>query len=397
MKRYVRFEVDLDLLAHNLAAVRKVLAAGPPGADGAPPRIAAVLKADAYGLGAVAVGREFLAAGADLLTVAYLPEALELRRELGDAPVLIMGYTPTEFLGDAARAGFRVTLFEMEQAEALSRASAALGARTPVHVKIDTGLNRLGIKPDAGTPELLARMADLPGIRLEGIYSHLAFRNGPSDHAQFALLRQVIDGAAALGVRFPLRHIADSISILRYPEFNLDMVRLGGILFGNKPMRVPLIDTMDIRTPFALRARLARVAWAEEGSCAGYDDSWKAPAGGALLATVPLGFSDGYTRRLSHKGQAVVRGMRVPVVGVIMMDQLILDVTQVPDAVVGDEALFLGRAGDEEVGTMELADWTGTNRNEIISVIGRRVTRVYHRGGTPVAERDYLLDPQRGI
>jgi len=202
MKRSVRFEVDLDLVAHNLRAVRQALAEGPPAADGRPPRVAAVLKGNAYGLGAVAVARELLEAGVDLLAVACLTEALELRREFPDAPILVMGHTSTEHLPDAARARLRVALAEWDQALALSEASLALGLRTPVHVKIDTGMNRLGIRPDAGTGALIARMGELPGLFLEGVFTHLALRDEARDAAQFRLFQRVLadrrgDGLAA--------------------------------------------------------------------------------------------------------------------------------------------------------------------------------------------------------
>lgn len=391
MKRSARLEVDLDLVAQNLRTVRGILDQGPVAADGAPPRVAAVVKGNAYGLGAVAVAGELLAQGVDLLAVACLPEALELKRVYPDAPILVMGHTPTDYLGDAARAGLRTTLFDLPQAEALSR--AAQGAPALVHVKIDTGMNRIGIKPDAGTPGLLARMAALPGLRLEGIFTHLALRDRASDLAQFALFSRVLDQARAAGLQFPLRHVCDSIGMMRYPEFRLDLVRPGAILFGVKPLRTPLSDSTEVATPFALRARISRVARIGPGEGAGYDEDWRAPAGGAVLATVPVGYADGYSRSLSNRAEAIVAGRRVPVRGLVMMDQLTLDVTAAPEVRAGDEVLLLGRSGADEVGVLELAGWAGTNRNEILSSIGRRVPRVYRRGGRDVAEADYLLDP----
>jgi len=396
MIRATRLEVDLDLIAHNFRAVRRILAEGPPASDGRPPKIAAVLKGNAYGLGSVAVARELLGAGVDLLAVACLPEALELRRRWADAPVLVMGHTPTECLGDAVRARLATTLFDWGQAEAVSAASVALGLRTPVHLKIDTGLNRLGLKPDPGTAQLIARMARLPGLWLEGIFTHLALRDAGSDADQFRRFVQVAGEAEAAGVTFPLKHVCDSIGMMRYPEYRLDLVRTGAILYGSRPLRAPRAGAMDLRTPFAFRTRLSRVARVAEGEGAGYDESWRAPAGGAVLATAPAGYADGYPRSLSNKAQAVVRGRRVPVVGLVMMDQLILDVSGVPAAAAGDEVLLLGRAGEDEVGLEEVAGWAGTNRNEVLCMIGRRVPRIYRRGGRPAGKCDYLLDPMGG-
>jgi alanine racemase len=390
MKRSTRLEVDLDLVSHNFQVVRQMLADGPAARDGAPPKLVAVLKGNAYGLGATAMARELLGLGADMLAVACLPEALELREAFPSAPILVMGHTPSEYFPDCARAGLRTTLFDLPQAEALSRASEALGTRTPVHVKLDTGMNRLGIKPDAGTAQLIASMASLPGLRLEGIFTQLAYRDRASDLAGFALFNRVVAEARAAGVEFPLHHVCESLGLMRYPEIRFDLVRIGAIFFGVKPLRTPLADRADIRTPFALRTRLSRVRPVQEGEFVSYDESWRAPAGGALIATVPIGYADGYCRRLSNRGQAVVRGRRVPVVGLVTMDQLILDVTGLPSVAEGDEALLMGRAGPDEVGVAEVAEWAGLHRNEVLSMIGRRVPRVYLKGGRAVAEADYL-------
>ncbi|MDR3673738.1 MAG: alanine racemase [Holophaga sp.] len=391
MQRSAQMEVDLDLIAHNLRLVRSVLAQGPFRADGAPPRLAAVVKGNAYGLGSVAVAGELLADGVDLLAVGGLPEALELRRAFPGAPLLVMGHTPTGNLGEAARCGIRTTLFDLAQAEALSQASVALGVTSDVHVKIDTGMNRLGIKPDADTARLIGRMAALPGLRMEGIFTHLALRDRASDLKQFQLFERVLGETRAGGIEFPLRHVCDSIGMLRYPEFRLDLVRAGAIMFGNKPSGAP--DGLEVRTPMALRARISRVRPMAAGEGSGYDEDWRAPEGGARVATVPIGYADGYSRRLSHRAEAIVRGRRVPVLGLVMMDQLVLDVTRAPEVAEGDPVLLMGRWGADEVAIAELAGWADTNRNEIISAIGRRVPRVYHKGGRVVAECDYLLDP----
>jgi len=389
VKRSVRLEVDLDLVGHNYRLVRELLAKGPPARDGRPPRLAAVLKGNAYGLGALAMAGELLALGADLLAVACLPEALELRARFADAPILVMGHTPTEYLPDCARAGLRTTLFDLDQAQALSRASVALGVRTPVHVKIDTGMNRIGIKPDAGTAMLIARMADLPGLALEGIFTQLPYWGPASERAGFELYQRVVAAAAAAGVAFPLHHVCETLGLTRDLDFRRDMVRIGSLLFGVTDLPCPP-ETAGIRLPVALRARLSRVRPVPAGEGVSYDESWKAPAGGARLGTVPIGYADGYSRRLSNRGQAVVRGRRVPVAGLVSMDQTILDLTTVPEAAEGDEVLLLGRCGDDQVDLAEIAGWTGMHRLEVLVTIGRRVPRVYFRQGRVAGEADAL-------
>lgn len=233
---------------------------------------------------------------------------------------------------------------------------------------------------------------DLPGIHLEGLFTHLALRNRDTDEAQFTLFLKVVAEAKKLGVVFPLLHVCDSIGMVRYPQFRLDMVRPGAILYGVKPIGSALADAMDIRTPFALRSKISRVCRVNAGEGAGYDESWQAPAGGAVIATIPVGYADGYARSLSNKAEVIVRGRRAPVVGLVMMDQTIIDVTGIPGVAAGDEVLLLGRTGVDEVAVMELADWIGTNRNEVISMIGHRVPRVYSRGNRILAECDHLLN-----
>lgn len=396
MIRCTRLEVDLDSITHNFREAKKMLEAGPAASDGRSPRFAAVLKANAYGMGAVAVAPELLAAGADMLAVACLPEAVELRRSLSQAypqaRILVMGHTPSEYFPAAIQNRITLTVFDLAQANALSEAAMAAKATAKVHIKVDTGMNRLGLKPDSGTACMLLSMAELPSIELEGIFTHLALDSRESDERQFALFERVVGEAEARGLHFPLKHVCDSIGLMRYPEYRLDMVRAGALLFGVKPRRTPLSDSADIRTPFALKTRISRLRRIEEGEGVGYDSTFRASAGGALLATLPIGYADGYPRCLSNKAQVLIRGVRAPVVGLICMDQLTVDASAVPGAAEGDEVLLLG----EGIGVQEVSDWAGTNRNEIISAISRRVPRVYYKGGSPVSEVDYLLDNWKG-
>ncbi|MCX7024853.1 MAG: alanine racemase [Spirochaetes bacterium] len=389
MTRSTRLEVDLDAIGHNLREVRGML--GSPA-----PLLAAVLKADGYGLGAVRVAKELLAGGVDMLAVACLPEAIELRGHFAGVPVLVMGHTPDEYLGHAVRQDLVTTISGLRQARILSRIAVSLGCRARAHVKLDTGMHRLGIVPGPDTPGLLARMAALPGLELGGIFTHLALRDADSDRRQFDLFMEIVSGAASLGVSFPLRHVCDSIGLMRYPEYRLDMVRAGAVLLGVRPMRTPLYEDVDIFEVAALRSRIARLARVPEGEGVSYDSSWTAPAGGALVATLPVGYADGYKRCLSNKARVLVRGARAPVVGLICMDQLMVDVSGVPSVAEGDEVLLFGSPGGapegERISLLEVADWAGTNRNEIISSIGRRVPRVYLREGREAEVVDYLLD-----
>ncbi len=394
MMRATRLEVDLGALSENLASLRAFLAEREK-----PPLVAAVLKANAYGMGAVEVARELSASGIDMLAVACLPEALEVERAIDNGPpIFVMGHTPDEYLAVAAEHELILTIFDEGQAGILSREGLRRGRRIRVHLKVDTGLNRLGFKPGRGAAELVARIASLPGLDCEGIFTHLALRDEASDAFQFALFTTLIAEAEALGLRFRLRHVCDSIGLARYPEYWLDLVRPGAVLYGLRPMNAPLMSSTPLRTPYALLSRISRIRELAEGEAVGYDDSYVAPRGGSRLATLPIGYGDGYPRCLSNKSEVLLRGRRAPVVGLINMDQLTFDVSGIPDAVEGDEVLLLGstsRHGISGIDALELAGLAGTNRNEIVTAIGRRVPRIYTRGGRVVGERDYLLDRSR--
>lgn len=416
MLRHTRYDVDLDAVAHNFRQVKAMLASPEPASQAGQadmeaalqkpqktiPKAAVVLKADAYGLGAVPVARVLLREGADLLAVACLPEAVQLRRAFPDAPVLVMGHTPGEYFPEAVRNRIICTIFDYDQAAALSAAARAAGTTAIAHIKVDTGMNRLGLKPgdfEQGTGAgsaagLLARMKALPNLELEGIFTHLALNNAASDAAQFAMFMTLLGEAAALGVDFALRHVCDSIGLMRYPEYRLDLVRAGAVMYGVTPMNTPLTATADIRTPFRFSTRISRLRRLEAGEGVGYDYTFRAPAGGTLVATLPVGYADGFKRDLSNVGSVLVRGARAPVVGLVCMDQCTVDVGSVPGVSEGDEVILLGGDSPGNPGAgipvLEMATWAGTNRNDIICSIGRRVPRVYTEGGRIVAETDFV-------
>ncbi len=388
MLRATRYEVDLDIIAHNVRVVRNLLAQT---AARATPLLAAVVKADAYGLGAIHVAEVLLYCGVDMLAVACLPEALELRAGYPDAPLLIMGHTPDEYIETAIGKNIALTVFDLHQSRLVSAAAKKYGTTALIHIKIDTGMNRLGIKPDGETSALLLAIASLPAIECKGIFTHLALCDRESDEAQVALFRRVLADAEKAGLRFKLAHVCDSIGMMRYPEFRMDMVRAGAVLFGVTPMNTPLSGSIDIRVPFALRTKISRLRALKPGEGVGYDYSWKAPQAGALLATLPIGYADGYKRCMANKATVIVRGEKAPVVGLVCMDQCTVDVSAVPGVIEGDEVLLLGQADGESVPVLELASWGGTNRNEILCAIGRRVPRLYRLNGRAHAERDYVL------
>ena len=374
-------EVDLDAVAHNLAVARRLL---PPGV-----KTACVLKADAYGLGAAAVAGVLLEGGADMLAVACVPEALELRRLYPDARLLVLGHTPDGWLPDALAADITLAIGSLAQAQAVSLAAQAAGAAARVHIQVDTGFHRLGVPAGPGAADEIARMTACPGLVAEGIFTHLALTSQPEDERQFALFTALTDELARRGIRFPLRHVCDSIGMVRYPQYRLDMVRPGAFLYGVRPSRFT-DPAVTLTMPLAFKTRLSRVADIEKGGGVSYDYTYTAPRSGRV-GTLAAGYVDGYPRCLSNRAQVLVRGRRAPVVGLICMDQCMIDLTDIPEAQPGDEVLLFGHSSQGDIPLEEVAGWAGTNRNEILSGIGRRVPRVYRRHGRPAGTADYLL------
>ena len=367
--RQTYYIVDLDIIRSNFLDLRRIV--------GGQVRIAAVLKADAYGHGAVMVARTLLAEGADLLAVATLSEAIELRTGLPEAEILVMGHTPDEFAGIAVRNRIMPTVFDLGNARAFSDAAGAAGGVVSIQIKLDTGMNRLGIKPYEKPVGVIEIISGLPSLKIAGIFTHLALRDRESDLAQYALYRETLAACGKLGIETGLRHVCDSIGTVRYPEFRLDMVRTGAALFGVRPYRMgPEYDAFPFPLAGTLVTRIARLRRLGEGEMVSYDDSWKAPRGGTLVATLPIGYADGYPRRFGNNAEVVIRGQRAPVVGLVCMDQIMVDVGSVVEVREGDEVILLGGGA---IGLNEAAEWGSTNRNEILCGIGRRVPRVYIR------------------
>jgi alanine racemase len=369
--RPVWAEIDLDALAANL----RILAS-----RAAPARLYAVVKANAYGHGAVACGRAAVEAGAAGLAVICLDEAEELRRAGIDAPILVLGYTPPSDAARAVTLGASPTVAAPDLAEALSAAARARGAVVPVHLELESGLNRQGLPPDA-LVALAERARGMPGLRVQGLFTHFAAAEEGDQRftrRQFDVLREV----SARLPWIPERHCSASASVLLDREMALEAVRTGLSLYGYRP--APWCGTdADLKPVMALRSRLARILEVEAGATVGYGRTWAA-ARRSRIGLVMCGYADGYRRGFSNRSHALVRGRRAPVVGRVAMDMCMLDLTAVPGAETGDVATLLGRDGEEKVDADELAALDNTISWEILAGVTARVPRLYLRGGQVV-------------
>lgn len=332
-----------------------------------------VVKANAYGLGLARTVQTLWEAGARWFSVAAPEEALQARKAAPDARVLLMSPAEGSYLPLLIARDIDLTVGALADAEAASRAAQAAGKTARAHVKLDTGLHRLGF---TDVREAL-QIKDLPGLDFVGVYSHLALRSREQSIAQEALFTRMADALAQGGLRAPMRHLLDSIGLTRFPEWQMQGVRVGAFLYGNIPPKWERFA--EGKNVVTLQCRVTRVAMIPSGEGVGYDDD-PLPRD-TRVATLSAGYIDGYPRVLSGVGEVLIRGRRAKVLGLICMDQMMVDATDIPDVCIGDAATLLGGG----VTLQEYAAWGRLNRNECLGLIGRRVPRVYLRGGQAVA------------
>lgn len=385
MTRPVWAEINLDNLAHNIREVRRVTR---PEA-----KVTAVIKADGYGHGAAVIGKTLLANGADRFAVATLSEAIQLRKVYPDTEILVLGYTPAELAHRVIEHGLIQTLYSLEAAEAFSTAARALGTQVKIHIKLDTGMSRIGMQATEETVEAIAAISRMPGIILEGLYTHFAAADETDKtftHEQAAKYQRMVEALQAQGVAPLLKHVSNSAGIIDLPEYNYDMVRAGIMLYGLYPSNEVDMKAVDLKEVMTLKARVSHVKELEPGRGVSYGLKY-VTTGVETIATLPLGYADGYTRMLTNKSQVLVQGKRVPVIGRICMDQCMINVTGL-EVKPGDTVTLFG--GDEpgSIRIDEVAAWLGTINYEVVCMIDKRVPRVYVENGAICRIRDYVLE-----
>ena len=366
-------EVDLSAIASNIKQLRRAAA---PGA-----RIMGVVKANAYGHGAVPVSNTVLKNGADYLGVAILDEARELRQAGITAPILILGYTPCEQAEEAVNLDITQTVYSGEGAQAISQAAVKLRKQAKIHIKVDTGMGRLGFPADETSVAEIIKSAALPGITAEGIMTHFAVADTADKeytYRQYALFSDVISRLREKGFPEVIKHAANSAALIDLPGVHLDMVRAGISVYGLYPSQEVQKGNLDLKPALSLKARVAFVKTVPADTSISYGRTF-VTKGETRTATIPVGYADGYSRLLSNKAHVLAHGARVPVIGTVCMDQLIIDISEVPEVRVGDTVTLIGREGEQSVTADELADLIGTINYEIVCMISSRIPRVYVR------------------
>jgi alanine racemase len=383
--RPVWVEVDLDNLGHNIREVRKHTRKSS--------LVTAVVKANGYGHGSVEVSRTFLDNGADRLAVALLSEAIELRKGHIKEPILILGYTPTVQYEKVLEYNIIQTIYNYDDAKALSSKAVELNKKATIHIKIDSGMGRIGLLPTEESIEEIIYISKLPNIYIEGIFTHFAKADEIDKSHVRGQFKKYIDFVNILeekGLVIPIKHVSNSASIIDLPDFNLNMVRGGIMIYGYYPSEEVDKENIKLRPAMTLKAKISHLKTVPKGTGISYGQIFSTEKE-SKIATIPIGYADGYTRLLTGKAEVFINGKRAKIVGKICMDQCMIDVTDIENVKLGDEVILFGFGSDCPT-VDEIAANIGTINYEIVCMISRRVPRVYMTNGKIVKIIDYLLD-----
>ena len=383
-------EINLDALKHNIEAIRSAV---PPQTG-----IIAVVKADAYGHGDGYIAGELEQLGIHFFAVSNLEEALSLRRKGVKGDILILGPTPYRRAADLAGYGITQTVYSSQYAGDLSRAAVAAGVKVHCHIKLDTGMGRIGfvVREDQDPAEEIKQVTSLPGLQFDGIFSHFSSADDitPEGEAYTMLQQQRFDRTVAAleaaGIHFTFRHLQNSAGIENERSCQYDYVRAGIILYG-MPVDTKKGCALDLQPLLSIRSVVTMVKTIHAGNAVSYGRHYTTDKD-RIIATVPIGYADGYLRCMSGKASVLIRGKRARVIGNVCMDQIMVDVTDIPGVSEEDIVTIVGTDGDDCITFDELAGYADTISYELFCLIGKRVPRVYYREGKEVGAVNYLID-----
>jgi alanine racemase len=352
-----------------------------------------VVKADGYGHGAIPVAKtiEPYVRG---YAVATVEEALNLRRHHIDKPVLILGVTHQARYQDLIDYEIRPAIFTLEQARPLSELAASQGKRAKIHLALDTGMGRIGMSPDEKGAEIAAEIAAMPGIEIEGLFSHFAKADEldkSNANLQTERYLHFVELLRARGIEIPVQHISNSAGIIDLPQAHFHLTRAGISIYGLYPSDEVDQKKVDLKPAMELKAFVTYVKTVPAGTEISYGGTFVTERE-TRIATVPAGYGDGYPRALSNKGFVLIHGHKAPILGRVCMDQFMVDVTNIPYVTVDTEVTLIGRDGDETITVEDLAAWSDGFHYELICDFGKRVPRVYYRHGDVVGCKDYFDD-----
>lgn len=375
-RRYFRVtaNVDLDNIRSNILNIRNLLEKDT--------KILTIIKADGYGHGAVPIAKS-LNDIVDGFGIAIIEEGIELRRAGITKPLLILGYTPKEQFDLLVKYDITQTIFQKEAALELSKEALRQNKKAKIHIKLDTGMSRIGFSDNDESLEIIKEIATYEGIEIEGIFSHFACADEADKTSARKQLKRYLDFVNKLeeqGVYIPVKHIANSGGIIDMPEARLNMVRSGICTYGLYPSEEVDKSVLSLKPALEIKTHVSFVKEVEAGVGVSYGSTY-ITSKKTKIATIPVGYGDGYPRQLSSKGRVLINGKSAPIIGRICMDQFMVDVTDIDQVKQGDVVTIIGRDGDEFISVEEAAELTNTINYEFICNIGKRVPRIYYKNG----------------
>ena len=372
--RPVWAEIDLDILANNMRNKKKL--AGDK-------EVMAVVKADAYGHGALDVAPCLLENGASKLAVAMLTEAIELRNNNITAPIMILGYTPIYLGEELIKYNIEQTIYDLNYAKELSNLAIKLNKKAKVHIALDTGMGRIGFLPTDESFNAICEICNLPGLDVIGIFTHFSSsdeKNKEYTQYQFNQIYNFIERLEVNEINIPIKHASNSAAIIDLPNTYLDAVRAGIILYGYYPSDEVKKDNLSIKPALTLKAKIAHVKELDSGMYISYNRTFKTSRK-SKIATIPIGYADGYIRTLKHEAKVIVNGQLAPIVGNICMDQFMIDVTDIDNVKSGDEVILLGESNEVKFNADDLAKCMNSINYEVLCLLKNRVPRAYIKNG----------------
>jgi len=383
LSRPVWAEINLDNLAHNMKETKRVVNKNT--------LITAVIKADGYGHGAVCIGQTLLDNGANRFAVATLSEAIQLRASFPNTEIMVLGYTPNDLTEDILANNIIQTIYTLEQAEYFSKLALLSNKKITVHIKLDTGMNRLGMQESQETIDSILQMSKLEGLFIEGIFTHFAMADEIDKeytNNQVKKYKKIVNTLEENGLNIPIKHVSNSAAIIDMPELNMDMVRAGIMLYGLYPSKNVNQNNVNLKEVMCLKAKISQVKEIPKGTGVSYGLKYKCTKN-SKVATLPIGYADGFTRMLSGKASAMLQNKKVPIIGNICMDQCIIDISGL-DAKIDDEVVLFGGNDKNGISITSVSELLNTINYEIVCMVDKRVPRVYIKNEKAIYYKDYL-------
>lgn len=373
MKKILRpawAEIDLDAIAYNTRNIKKLIG---------DKDLIAVVKANCYGHGVIDIIPTLLENGASRFAVAMISEALEIRDNKITAPVMILGFTPLYLGEELINNNIEQTVYDLDYAKELSKIALTLNKKAKIHIAIDTGMGRIGFLPNEKSIDNITEICSLEGIEVIGIFTHFSTsdeKDKEYSHEQFTKMLSVMDTLKKRGIDIPLKHVANSGAIIDLPDTYLDAVRAGIILYGYYPSDEIDKNNLALKPALTLKATITNVKTLEKDMYVSYGRTFKT-SNETIVATIPVGYADGYLRKLAENGKVIIKGKFAPIIGRICMDQFMIDVTNIPDVKIGDEVILLGEKNGLKYNADDMAKKLDTINYEVTCMLKSRLPRVY--------------------